>query len=156
MGVGDWKLMVCSSKLSQYCVGWDVEGVRGSKRAESGESTKTGEGERLVHLRPSPLGSSPLMLSLPSGSWRSEGSSKVVRGAGPGLLPHRGHPAPYWQSLSKEGCCDGTTHRRARLHLWCGSPQSEATCWTSWQKKHWGGTNLRNGGFTVGGSVDWI
>ena len=46
MGVGDWKLMVCSSKLSQYCVGWDVEGVRGSKRAESGVSTRTGEGER--------------------------------------------------------------------------------------------------------------
>src|SRR5712671_5714790 len=111
------KLMVCNSKLSQYCVGWDVEGVRGSKRAESGESTKTGEGERLIHLRPSPSGSSPLMLSLPSSSWGSEGSLKVVHGAGPGLLPHRGRPAPYWQSLSKEGCCVGTTHRRARLHL---------------------------------------
>src|SRR5712675_2945608 len=139
VGVGDWKLMVCSSKLSQYCVGWDVEGVRGSKRAESGMSTKTGEGERLTHLRPSLSGSSSSMLLLPSGSWGSVCSLKVVRGAGPSLLLHRGCPAPYWQSLSKEGCCEGMTHRRARLHLWCGSPQSEAMCRTSRQKKHWGG-----------------
>src|SRR5712675_1647048 len=82
------KLMVCNSKLSQYCVGWDVEGVRGSKRAESGVSTRTGEGERLVHLHPFPSGSSSSMLLLPSGSWGSVGSSKVVRGAGPSLLPH--------------------------------------------------------------------
>jgi hypothetical protein len=154
--VGGSKLMVCNSKLSQYCVGWDVEGVRGSKRAESGASTKIGEGEWSVHSRPSLWDSSSSVLSLPSGSWGSVGSSKVVRGAGPGLLPHLWRPVPYWQSWSKKGCCDGTMHRRALLHFWWGSSQSEAWCRTSRQKKHRGGAYPRNGGFSVGGAVDGI